>query len=80
MVLNCQYQLLIIIRHDIISSNPFQLSVPEEIQCLNSTLIENNCTNFIADSAAINDNENKDCKPYYLVDVSTQSFIFTLGK
>ncbi|CAG9768347.1 unnamed protein product [Ceutorhynchus assimilis] len=43
------------------------LSMSEEIQCLNSTLTESNCTNSII-ATAIDDNENKDCKPYYLVD------------
>ncbi|XP_050309955.1 adenylate cyclase type 5 isoform X2 [Anthonomus grandis grandis] len=44
------------------------LSLSDEIQCLNSTLIGNNCTNVLSGTPTINDNENRDCKPYYLVD------------
>ncbi|KAJ8971125.1 hypothetical protein NQ314_000857 [Rhamnusium bicolor] len=46
-----------------------QLSLPYEIQCLNSVFIDGyNCTSYLNISLN-NDNENKDCKPYYLVDV-----------
>ncbi|XP_018566319.1 adenylate cyclase type 6 isoform X1 [Anoplophora glabripennis] len=44
------------------------LSLPIEIQCLNSTLVGgHNCTSYLNVSLN-NDNGNKDCKPYFLVD------------
>ena len=45
----------------------FQTSIPDEIHCLNSTIVDTNCTNFTIYSL---NNENKDCKPYFLIDVS----------
>ncbi|XP_063914214.1 adenylate cyclase type 6 isoform X1 [Zophobas morio] len=40
-------------------------SIPDEIHCLNSTIVDTNCTNFTIYSL---NNENKDCKPYFLID------------
>jgi len=49
----------------------FQLSVSEEIDCLNT-----NCTNSMENLAILNDIDPKDCKPFDLVDVSHIEFIF----
>ncbi|XP_048520982.1 adenylate cyclase type 6 [Dendroctonus ponderosae] len=44
------------------------LTLPEEIQCVNATMIESNCTDFLLNFEATNGVGSKDCKPYYLVD------------
>ncbi|XP_066259052.1 adenylate cyclase type 6 isoform X1 [Euwallacea similis] len=44
------------------------LVLPDDIQCLNTTLFEKNCTNFLGDPGILTEDYNKDCKPYTLVD------------